>query len=138
MKRLALFALLIVLGCRGKDGSSCDKPEKKMDMYQMSEMASLMEQMYVDHQRVRAHLLKGEAPGAFPAHFLKIRTAKMTDASDNDEFFRENAEAYLTAEAAFYAKPSAEAFNDGVDACLKCHEQKCGGPIPRIKKLYIR
>ena len=28
-------------------------------------------------------------------------------------------------------------FDEGVDACLNCHLKKCGGPIPRIKKLYI-
>ena len=28
-------------------------------------------------------------------------------------------------------------FNKMVNQCLECHSQKCGGPIPRIKKLLI-
>ena len=114
--------------------------EKKLEMYQMSEMAALMEQMYVDNLRVKKQIIAGEALGEFPQHFLKINTAKFTDESDNDAFFKENAALYITAQKLLYSdsKNVKQHFNEGVDACLKCHEKKCGGPIPRIKKLYIK
>jgi hypothetical protein len=114
--------------------------EKKLEMYQMSEMATLMEQMYVDNQRLKERIKKGETIGEFPQHFLKIHEAVMTDESDNDAFFKEQAAKFINAQELIYKDPknAKEHFNTGVDACIKCHQQKCGGPIPRIKKLYIK
>jgi hypothetical protein len=109
-------------------------------MYQMSEMAALMEQMYVDNQRLKERIKKGETIGEFPQHFLKIHNAVMTDSTDNDAFFKEQATKFIAAQELIYKDPknAKEHFNTGVDACVKCHQQKCGGPIPRIKKLYIK
>lgn len=113
---------------------------KKLEMYQMSEMASLMEQMYVDNQRLKERIQKGDTIGQFPQHFLKIHKAVMTDESDNDAFFKEQAAKFIKAQELIYKDPenAKEHFNTGVDACIQCHQQKCGGPIPRIKKLYIK
>ena len=113
--------------------------EKKLEMYQMSEMAALMEQMYVDNLRLKKRILKGEPIGEFPEHFLKIHTAKFTDESENDAFFKEKAALFITAQKLIYSDPTnaKKHFDEGVDACLNCHQKKCGGPIPRIKKLYI-
>jgi hypothetical protein len=108
-------------------------------MYQMSEMAVLMEQMYVDNQRLKARILKDDTIGKFPNHFLKIHSAVMTDSTDNDQFFKEQAKLFIQAQELIYKDPdnAKEHFNEGVDACLQCHQVKCGGPIPKIKKLYI-
>ena len=108
-------------------------------MYQMTEMAALMEQMYVDNKRLRERIIKGEAVGSFPDHYLKIHTAEMTDPSENDAFFKARAKAYIEAQKQLYADPknAKTHFNAGIDACVQCHEQKCGGPLVRIKKLYI-
>ena len=114
--------------------------EKKLEMYQMSEMAVLMEQMYVDNKRLKERIQNGEAVGEFPEYFLKIHSAKFTDETDNDIFFKVKANEYIVAQQLIYSdsKNATKHFNAGVDACLKCHQQKCGGPIPRIKKLYIK
>ena len=105
----------------------------------MSEMSLLMEQMYVDNQRLRDRIKKGDTIGEFPQHFLDIHKAVMTDEEENDAFFKEQAAQFIKAQQLIYSDPqnAKKHFNDGVDACLKCHEVKCGGPIPRIKKLYI-
>ena len=60
--------------------------------------------------------------------------------SDNDVFFQENAKKYIDAQKLIYAESEnvKENFNKGVDACVTCHKGKCSGPIPRIKKLYIK
>jgi hypothetical protein len=137
---------LTLVSCQKKeekkpDGKACPPPkEKKLEMYQMSEMAALMEQMYVDNQRLKERIKKGEDVGEFPQHFMKIYTAKFTDESDNDLFFQVKAKEYIEAQQLIYSDPknAVAHFNDGVDACLKCHQQKCGGPIPRIKKLFIK
>lgn len=115
------------------------KEDKKFEMYEMSEMSLLMEQMYVDNQRLKERIKKGDTIGKFPNHFLKIHKAVMTDEQENDAFFKEQAANFIKAQQMIYEDPkNAKAhFNKGVDACLQCHQVKCGGPIPRIKKLYI-
>lgn len=145
MKNLLIGLILLVVSCQKKseeNGSgikSEKKSEKKFEMYEMSEMALLMEQMYVDNQRLKERIKNGEAIGEFPNHFLKIHKAVMTKEKENDVFFKEQAANFIQAQELIYKDPkNAKAhFNKGVDACISCHEVKCGGPIPRIKKLYL-
>ncbi len=140
-----LFLALSVISCQKKESDAAaekcaPKAEKKLEMYQMSEMAALMEQMYVDNKRLKERIQKGDTIGQFPQHFLRIHGAVMTDESDNDAFFKEQAAKFIKAQEMIYRDPknAKEHFNTGVDACIQCHQQKCGGPIPRIKKLYIK
>ena len=109
-------------------------------MYEMSEMATLMEQMYVDNQRLKERISKGDTIGKFPNHFLDIHKAVMTDETENDAFFKEQAALFIQSQELIYKDPKNAKihFNDGVNACIRCHEVKCGGPIPKIKKLYIK
>ena len=145
MKKIIVLVLVFGLfSCQKKEVKAEKKcnsvKEKKLEMYEMSEMATLMEQMYVDNKRLKERIQKGDTIGTFPKHFLKIFTAKFTDETENDLFFKQKAKDYITAQQLIYSDPknTKEHFNAGVDACLKCHESKCGGPIPRIKKLYIK
>ena len=145
MKKILLFCFyLLFVSCKKEcqeEKKKCEpNTSKKLEMYQMSEMASLMEQMYVESKRTKEQIEKGESPKLFPEYFLKIYTAKFTDDSDNDIFFKEKAKEFITTQQLIYSdsKNAISQFNSGVDACIKCHESKCGGPIPRIKKLYIK
>lgn len=142
---VVLFLALSVISCQKAAEKAVEEKcepgkEKKLEMYQMSEMAALMEQMYVDNLRLKERIQKGDTIGQFPQHFLKIHKAVMTDESDNDTFFKEQAAKFIKAQEMIYKDPTNAAahFNTGVDACIQCHQQKCGGPIPRIKKLYIK
>lgn len=147
MKFFFLFStlLFLVFSCQKKEEEkeAClpEKKEqgKKFEMYKMSEMAALMEQMYVENKKVKERIIKGEPIGKFPEYYLKIHSSKFTDATDNDSFFKENAAIFITSQKLIYDDPAnaKQHYNDGVNACLTCHETKCGGPIPRIKKLYI-
>ncbi len=143
-----LIIATIVFSCRKNDcepvagetsDSGAKKGKKKFEMYSMSEMSLLMEQMYVDNQRLRERIKKGDTIGKFPNHFMKIHEAAMTDDTENDAFFKEQAGIFINAQKMIYEDPknAKEHFNKGVNACLSCHEVKCGGPIPRIKKLYL-
>ena len=145
MKKIIVLVLVFGLfSCQKKEEKAEKKctsvKEKKLEMYEMSEMATLMEQMYVDNKRLKERIQKGDTIGTFPKHFLKIFTAKFTDETENDLFFKQKAKDYITAQQLIYSDPknAKEHFNAVVDACIKCHESKCGGPIPRIKKLYIK
>jgi len=135
--------------------TSCDKKEeaakpaavkeavrakKEFKMYQMSEMAALMEQMYVDNQRLKERIVSGDTIGQFPQHFMKIHGSAMTDPGENDAFFKEQAAKFIKAQEQIYKDPAnaKKHFNEAVSSCVACHEGKCEGPIPRIKKLYIK
>lgn len=113
--------------------------ESKFQMYEMSEMALLMEQMYAYNLQLRTKILEKDSLGSFPENFEKIHTALMTDPSDNDLFFQDQAAIFLNAQKAIYENPTEakENFDKMVESCLTCHAKKCGGPIPRIKKLFI-
>lgn len=147
MKRMLLLFLAMSFFCcnkkpeTAKAETTCTKSaeKKKFEVYTMSEMSVLMEQMYVDNQRLKERIKKGDTIGIFPNHFLQIHKAVMTDDKENDAFFKQQAQNFIAAQELIYKDPAnAKAhFNKGVDACIKCHQVKCAGPIPRIRKLYI-
>lgn len=149
MKKFLVLSAVVVLiftACEKKAEAVTVKPvqkgsaKKEFKMYEMSEMAALMEQMYVDNMRLKERIAKGDTIGNFPQHFLKIHASAMTDESENDAFFKLQAAKFLKAQELIYndSLNAKQHFNDAVSACVKCHEQKCEGPIPRIKKLYIK
>ena len=145
-KYFILIIAFLIFSCNKKvEQSSCSsesttKSEKKFDMYQMSEMAALMESMYIENQKLKERIQKGDTIGEFPSHFLQIHKAVMTDETENDAFFKEQAALFIKSQELIYQDPknAKQHFNDGVNACVRCHEVKCGGPLPKIKKLYIK
>ncbi|WP_438966915.1 hypothetical protein [Flavobacterium sp.] len=143
-KYIYILCTLFLFSCKKEDNdavsSKTSSNEEGFEMYEMSEMAALMEQMYVDNQRLKERIKKGDTIGQFPQHFLKIHESVMTDESENDAFFKEQSKLFIEAQEQIYKDPknAKEHFNKGIDACIQCHEVKCGGPIPKIKKLYIK
>jgi cytochrome c553 len=150
MKKILIIgcSVLFFSSCQNNNASSkvekvdstATTEKKSFEMYELSEMALLMEQMYVDNQRLKERIEKGEAVGEFPTHFAKIHKAIMTDPSENDAFFKENAQVFLTAQEMIYKEPekAKEHYSNAIQACISCHEVKCSGPIPRIKKLQLK
>jgi hypothetical protein len=122
----------------------CDKkhktpPDKAFKMYQMSEMSILMEQMYVDNMRLKNKIINHKPLGKFQDYFMKINSAKFTDSTDNNSFFKSKAKLFIDSQKIIYddsihAKTN---FNKMVNACITCHEGNCGGPIVKIRKLLI-
>lgn len=144
---LILFGILLFSSCKKQEEKKAVAKEevpaktdsKEFEMYEMSEMAALMEQMYVDNQRLKERIKNGDTIGKFPSHFLEIHKSAMTDESDNDAFFKKQAAIFIQSQKLIYEDPknAKEHFNAGVSACVACHQVKCSGPIPRIKKLFI-
>lgn len=149
---LLLLSVLTIAGCKKeaektveasakKDSAVGAKPKgKEFKMYELTEMAALMERMYAENSQLKQRIVNGDTLGKFPKDYLKIHSAAMTDEGDNDAFFKENAANFIKAQQGIYTDPTAAKanFNTMVDACIKCHESKCGGPIQRIQKLYIK
>ncbi len=84
--------------------------------------------------------MEGDTIGKFPNHFLKIHSSGMTDKQENDAFFKEHSKEFIQLQKLIYQDPknAKQHFNASIDACIKCHEVKCGVPIYRIKKLYTK
>ena len=120
------FIFLFVFGsCKKVNqkelNSSEISKEKKIDegfeMYEMSEMAALMEQMYVDNERLKVRIIKGDTIGQFPQHFKRIHEAVLTDETDKDAFFKEQSTKFIQAQELIYKDPknAKEHFNNGID-----------------------
>jgi cytochrome c553 len=140
-KYLLLFITTIMLFSCSKKQENSKKPSSKkiFEMYEMSEMAALMEEMYTGNEQLKQRIINGESLGDFPHDFLNIHKAVMTDKQENDSFFKKNASDFIQMQKLIYTdvKNAKENFNASIAICVKCHEVKCGGPIVRIKKLYI-
>lgn len=149
MKKIVLVALTITLavGCQKKAEKieavtvkdSVDVDSSKFKMYEMSEMAALMEQMYAYNTQLKERIVTNQDLGSYPVAFDKLHTAVLTEASDRDAFFNDQAIKFIETQKAIYTNPvqAKDNFNKMVNQCLECHSKKCGGPIPRIKKLII-
>lgn len=137
-----LFSAIFFFSCNTKKEESVEKTtenSEEFEMYEMSEMAALMEQMYVVNEQLKERIINGDTIGVFPQHFTKIHDAVLTDDTDKDAFFKFQALKFINDQELIYKDPknAKKHFNNGVDTCIECHKVKCGGPIPRIKKLYI-
>jgi|SRR5690606_21023431 len=140
------FAAILLLSCNNfRDTNQVDKvindsvSKSKFSMYEMSEMALLMEQMYAYNTQLKDRILNDRELGEYPSTFDKIHTATLTESNDRDDFFNQQAFKFIEAQQEIYKNPKqAKAnFNAMVKQCLECHAKKCGGPVPRIKKLLI-
>lgn len=114
------------------------------NLYEYSEMAQLMEDMYDEMEALRLKIVEEEGEiGEYPDYFKMIRTAEMTKDFRHDNIFKQFAESYLASTDILYHNvedlPSKEQFNIVVNSCITCHtsEVGCFGPVSRIKKLVI-
>lgn len=143
MKYFILIFLVFLWSCTSKSADEQVKdegqPKEEFQLYKASEMAVLMEQMYVYNMQLRDKITKKQNLGFEPEFLNKMTTATLTKGKEKDDFFNDKAEVFRVAQAAIFQNSNpVKSFNTMVDACIACHVVKCGGPIQRIKKLYIR
>ncbi len=133
--------VLLFFSCKDNHKSDHLKSEKSsFQLYSMSEMALLMEQMYVDNMRIKEAILSNvDIADSLPKHYLNLPTAVLTDPTDRDLFFDNHMAEFIKAQRLVYEVETnrKENFNAMVQSCIGCHQVKCGGPIERIKKLLI-
>jgi cytochrome c553 len=141
---IAIISLLVItFSCQNKVEEPVDKSEKIVyDMYEPSEMANLMNQMYAHNLKIKQDILAGETPTEFPMDFMKIHSAEMSDFKSRNETFESFSNVFLNAEREIFNEdsevPVDERFNNAVNVCISCHQTECTGPIPRIQKLLIK
>lgn len=138
---LLLFTILLLFSC-----AKADKAEKEvivepeMQMYEPSEMAILMRQMYEFNKATKTRILNNDSLLAFPEEFVNIHKAVLTDPKDRDAEFDSLAIAFVNFQKATFSTKSDSTsyyFNQSVNSCIDCHQTRCTGPIPKIKKLLI-
>lgn len=137
---ITLFLGLTFLSC--KDKEITPKSSFK-EVYQLSEMALLMENMYSELEKIRPEVIEGKEVGDFPVEFNKIHTAQMTPSFEKTEEFRRFSDLLLQNQKAFYdSRPDSmriQLYNNMVKTCISCHKSDAGciGPVSKIGKLII-
>lgn len=144
-KAFYILFILALVACNHKEQNKKSKEEsiskeEPFQLYQMSEMASFMEKMYADHKRIKSQIVAGEKVDTLNFEPTKLFYARMTDSTDNDIFYQEKAKLFVEYEEQLIkdSLSQKEIYNKAVNLCISCHQIKCTGPIPRIKKLLIR
>lgn len=150
MQKVLLYtiAILGLISCKQAEeikveeevANNKEEVNEPFQLYQMSEMASFMEEMYEEHQVLKEQIISGETPDRLNYDLLKLHTARMTDSSAYDEQFKNMAKVFVTYEEKMVTdSTNAKAhYNQAINLCISCHQLKCTGPIPRIKKLLIK
>lgn len=143
MRKLSILILgsIFFLSCDTAKKETPKNNEEELVMYEFSEMALLMEEMYKTNEDLKKKILNKEAIGDFSDKFLNIHSAVLTNPKDRDASFEIFSKAFVeNQQAIFSASPEEvrDQFNLMVNSCIACHKTTCSGPIPRIKKLLIK
>jgi hypothetical protein len=136
---LKVFLVLIVFGC--KNNQEKQKEKKVLVMAKTSEMALLMNEMYAYNESIKQQIIEGNLNNNYPQRFDNIHSAVLTNPSVRDFNFESFSKQYLEAQKQVFESPQEEltvSYNNAINACISCHNVKCVGPIPRIKKLLIK
>lgn len=137
---LVISVLFLLISCKEKE---VEKTNDNQNMIvKQSEMAALMLEMFEVGAENKQLVLKGKFPKNYPENFTKIHSAVLTDPSGRDVAFKGFADFYLLQQKELYELSQKdfliEQHNNVVNSCISCHQVKCVGPIPRIKKLLIK
>lgn len=142
--KFLFFVVLLLMNCEAKKSSKkikiVDEVPTSFEMYKTSEMASLMRTMLAENNKLRQKIIEGKDIGDFNKEYLKIHTAELTDTADLDRTYPAFAEYFLQMQKDIYEVAESDRkaqFNNSIDACIACHQDRCAGPIPRIRKLKI-
>ena len=136
---LLLVFTLVLIGCK----KSQEEPEEKqaLIMAERSEMALLMNEMYAFNESMKQQIIDGTLSTSYPEKFDNIHSAVLTNPSARDLNFESFSKLFLEAQKELFESPQEELitrYNKAINACISCHNVKCVGPIPRIKKLLIK
>ena len=140
IKNIALFIICLLFASCQIDGKKENASEEPL-MYQPTEMALLMRKMYEVNNVVKKQIINKDSILPFPEEFSNIHTAVLTDPTERNSEFDSLADLYLTYQKDLFNTVNDSTvyyFNKSVNTCITCHETRCVGPLPKIKKLLIR
>ncbi|MEM9051109.1 MAG: hypothetical protein AAGC47_03560 [Bacteroidota bacterium] len=118
------------------------KAPSEPKMAEVSELAALMKQIHIDAKDWRQQLVNGEVVSDSLSIYDLLVNSTPTDSTVTGPVYQGMAANYqsklndfLTAEEIELAMSS---YNNLVTACISCHHEYCPGPVPTIKKLYLK
>jgi hypothetical protein len=124
------------------DNSEIENTKFEYDLYQPSEMALLMNQMFLVNDSIKKQIVAGDIPENFPEKFLTIETAVMSETKSRTEIFEAYSKVFIDNQKDLFDTgvnvPLIDKYNNAINTCLACHKTECVGPIPKIEKLLIR
>lgn len=150
MKYISILAIVLLfafaLSCTQKVETNTEEPVEETvssdepKMYEASELAQLMRDMYDSNLEMKKQIMEGKLPESFPEDFDNIHSAVATDSTVKTDAFYGMADYFVENMKAIEEADSVQiisSFNTMVNTCVSCHQMYCKGPIPKIKKLYI-
>ncbi len=140
-----LFLILLIVSCNSKKEEKVETSEvnsiEDFDLYTPSEMSLHMNDMFEFNEEVKKKIIAGEKLDEFPENFLKIHSAKLSQAEKRNETFEAYSKVFIESEKEIFNEsstiPLKDRYNNAINTCVQCHKTECVGPIPRIKKLLI-
>lgn len=136
---LLIILVLIAFGC--KKNQEEQKEKKVLVMAETSEMGKLMIEMYAYNESIKQQIINGNLKNSYPQRFDNIHSAVLTNPKVRDSSFDSFSKQFIEAQKQVFESPKEELtinYNNAIHACISCHNVKCVGPIPRIKKLLIK
>ena len=138
---ILILAFGFVLNSCKKERAQNETKSSFQEVYQMSEMAILMEEMYNELQKNRSNIIENKPVGEFPQKFEKIDSAKMTETFVRTDEFKNWSNLLIQNFHHLYESDSnrIENYNNVIKTCISCHKSDAGciGPVSRIGKLLI-
>ena len=143
-----LMALMVIISACNQqettDNTIEDKPKKKLEMYEASELSVLMRKMQKEMEMLKADIDKNGQENVDLSNYLldykEITTANPTDNKTKDVTYLGFATVYLEKTNALKNSNKEDLifnYNNTINACIACHEKHCSGPIKMINGLKI-
>lgn len=138
MKRIltaVAVGFMLLLACTSIES----KETPKARLYKRSELSLLMRKMHDAAKDLKKNLSDTTMRMEYKELFEEIQTAQASDLELKENNFDAFAYAWQESWKDFLAEKDhpKEAFNRMVDQCLNCHNNRCPGPMRRIKRLKI-
>lgn len=146
---VTLLLVLTVVACEHSQKSTPVKEDSSsnlregitiIDGVERSELALTMRNMYDQMKLVRDSLEAGkDIKTNYLNRYKSIHTDVATEPEKIDEVYQGMAANFIRSYSDFESSETdkVKTFNNMLDACLACHQQKCPGPIKAINKLKI-
>lgn len=121
------------------EATSCESNATIKDPNNPKPMALMMRQMAANADSIKATIMRGEKPDSLKYPFIRFYLVEPTDPNVLQPQFFENARLFQTAYRDLMSAKTdhKQYYNLMINACVKCHEQYCSGPLKRIRKLPI-
>ena len=121
---------LSIFACSQKNSS------EKADMYEASELSTMMRDMVVWSRSAKATLAAGDTIENVPPSFYDLATQTATRGEHDEAAFLGMVPLYTDALKGIERRDSQQYYYDAsIHACKSCHGVYCGGPLDVIGQL---